>query len=102
MSTQKNAGPAQRADAYEAREADHIGDEITSVSNGHSVGRQRLALFAVRCRQMVERVNVGAIPFIWAVDALYEAALWSGLVDDVGDDIVQEVMAEAFMGAHRP
>jgi hypothetical protein len=50
---------------------------------------------------MVDRVNADAIPFIWAVDVLYEAALWSGLSDDVGDDVVQSIIARAFMKANR-
>ena len=64
--------------------------------------QRRLELFGIRCRQMVERVNSGAVPFILAVDCLYEAAIWSGLADDVGDDIVQRVMADAFRQARRP
>lgn len=63
--------------------------------------RSALKLFAARCRQMVERVNAGAVPFIWAVDCLYDAAVWSGLADDLGDDVVQRVMADAFMKAWR-
>jgi hypothetical protein len=70
-------------------------------NNADDLARQRLELFAVRCRQMAERVNAGAAPFIWAVDCLYEAAVWSGLADDLGDDAVQATMAAAFMGARR-
>jgi len=59
---------------------------------------QRLDLFATRCRDQVERVNAGKVPFIESVDLLYSAAVWSGLLDDVGDDAVQAVMRDAFMG----
>jgi hypothetical protein len=74
---------------------------IVPGNNADDLARQRLELFAVRCRQMAERVNAGAVPFIWAVDCLYEAATWSGLADDLGDDAVQATMAAAFMGACR-
>ena len=57
---------------------------------------KRLNLFALRCRDLRDRVVAGSIPFIDAVDMGYEAAVWSGLVDDVGDDAVQAVMALAF------
>ena len=38
----------------------------------------------------------GSISFVDAVDMAYDAACWSGLADDVGDDIVQSIMALAF------
>jgi hypothetical protein len=57
---------------------------------------RRLDLFAVRCRDLRDRVVVGSINFLDAVDLAYEAAVWSGLADDVGDDVVQSVMAMAF------
>jgi hypothetical protein len=31
----------------------------------------------------------------------YSAAIWSGLADDLGDEAVQAVMRDAFMGARR-
>jgi hypothetical protein len=36
------------------------------------------------------------------VDLLYDAAVWSGLVDGVGDDAVQDVMAAVFANARKP
>lgn len=57
---------------------------------------RRLDLFAVRCRDLRDRVMAGSISFVDAVDLGYEAAVWSGLVDGVGDDQVQAVMALAF------
>ncbi|MPZ58740.1 MAG: hypothetical protein GEU91_20065 [Rhizobiales bacterium] len=60
------------------------------------VGDRRLDLFAIRCRDLADRVSTGTIGFIDAVDMAYEAATWSGLVDDVGDDAAQAVMALAF------
>jgi thiamine pyrophosphate-dependent acetolactate synthase large subunit-like protein len=56
----------------------------------------RLDLFAIRCRDLRDRVGSGSITFVDAVDMSYSAAVWSGLADDVGDDAVQQVMALAF------
>jgi hypothetical protein len=62
---------------------------------------RQLRLFEERCNEIVERVDAGTIAFIDGVDMLHSAALWSGLSDNVGDDLVQAVMARAFMGARR-
>jgi hypothetical protein len=61
------------------------------------IRQQRLDLFAARCDELVERVNGNTIKFVDAVDMAYSAAVWSGLIDDLGDDAVQYVMARAFM-----
>lgn len=101
MRVSKASRPAPALAGYEPRGVD-LG-QINSVATSKNPARQlRLELFAVRCRQMVERVNADAVPFIWAVDCLYEAAVWSGLADDVGDDTVQAVMRDAFVGVRRP
>jgi hypothetical protein len=63
-------------------------------SSEHS--RAQLKLFAIRCGDMVERIAAGEVRFIDGVDLLYDAAVWSGLADGVGDDAVQHVMAAAF------
>jgi hypothetical protein len=36
------------------------------------------------------------------VDTAYSAAVWSGLVDSVGDDAVQKVLQAAFGTCRRP
>jgi hypothetical protein len=81
---------------------DRLGSAIENSDTDADQARQRLDLFAGRCRQMVECINAGAVPFIWGIDCLYDAAVWSGLADDVGDDAIQAAMADAFMGARRP
>jgi hypothetical protein len=58
----------------------------------------RLALFERRCRDLARQVSERHLPFIHAVDCAYDAAVWSGLGDDVGDDAIQDTMARAFMG----
>jgi hypothetical protein len=47
---------------------------------------------------MADRVAAGEIPFIEAVDFMWEAAEFAGTVDRVGPDLVQHVLACAFMG----
>jgi hypothetical protein len=61
----------------------------------------QLKLFAVRCGELAERALAGVIPFIDAVDDAYAAAIWAGVVDNYGDDIVQSVMASAFADARK-
>jgi hypothetical protein len=62
----------------------------------------RLELFARRCLDFADRVAMNQIAFLDAIDVCYEAALAAGLVDDLGDDIVQATMAAAFANAKRP
>ena len=47
-------------------------------------------------------MSCNQLNFIDAVDMAYDAATWSGLADAVGDDVVQETMARAFMKVSRP
>jgi hypothetical protein len=68
-------------------------DALTTVRH-----EARLELFERRCRDLARQVSEHDVPFIHAVDCAYEAAIWSGLADDVGDDRVQLAMARAFMG----
>ena len=58
----------------------------------------QLRLLAIRVSELADRVKVGQIEFIDAVDLAYDAALVAGLVDTVGDDQVQLVLAAAFDG----
>ncbi len=52
-----------------------------------------------RATALAGRARDGDLPFIDAVDMAYSAAEWSGLVDRFGDDVVQLVLADAFLGA---
>jgi hypothetical protein len=56
-----------------------------------------LDLLFARALQIADRVELGLLPFIDGVDLAYSAAQWSGLVDIAGDDLVQHVLASAFM-----
>jgi hypothetical protein len=46
---------------------------------------------------LAEQVEAGLLPFIGAVDCAYDAAIYSGLADGVGDDQIQTILARAFM-----
>jgi hypothetical protein len=64
--------------------------------------RRQLEHFIARCLQLADRVRMGQIGFIEAVDIAYSAAQWSGLADDVTDDRLQACLAYAFMGVRPP
>jgi hypothetical protein len=57
-----------------------------------------LDLLYERSVTLADRVLSGQLPFIDAVDIAYSAAEWSGLVDRFGDDLIQLVLADAFIG----
>ena len=48
---------------------------------------------------LADRARGKTLQFIDAVDMAYSAAEWSGLVDRYGDDVVQLILADAFLGA---
>ena len=52
-----------------------------------------------RCLTLAHRVRSGQLSFIDAVDMAYSAAEWSGSVDRFGDDLIQLILADAFLGA---
>jgi hypothetical protein len=58
--------------------------------------RAQLELLAIRSSELSDRVAAGEIGFLDAIDMAYSAAIWSGLIDNAGDDVVQTVMAAAF------
>jgi hypothetical protein len=63
---------------------------------------RQLEILALRTLELANGVAAGEISFIDAVDIAYEAAVWSGLVSTVGDDLVQATIAAAFANARRP
>ena len=63
---------------------------------------RQIEILALRSMELADRVAAGEIKFLDAVDLAYEAALWSGLTETVGDDIVQATLAAAFANARRP
>jgi hypothetical protein len=54
-----------------------------------------------RCRTLADRVDAGQLAFLDAVDMAWSAAEFAGIVDRVGPDLVQNIMAVAFMHAGR-
>jgi hypothetical protein len=73
----------------------------TSRKKAARVTRQ-LELFALRCLEIADRVAANEIPFLDAIDLLYEGARWGGLVESFNDDIIQATMAAGFANARRP
>lgn len=79
----------------------------TTVSGEFSSGRPKLpsatiggatppATFRARCEALARLVREGRMGFIDAVDAAQNMAVAYGIVDEIGQDAVQEVIAEAF------
>jgi hypothetical protein len=63
---------------------------------------RQLEILALRSLELADGVAAGEIAFLDAVDIAYEAAAWAGLIDAVGDDVVQATLAAAFANARRP
>jgi hypothetical protein len=57
---------------------------------------RQLEILSLRSLELAERVAAGELALIDAVDMAYTGAVWAGLTDTVGDDVVQTVLAEAF------
>jgi hypothetical protein len=57
---------------------------------------QQLEILALRSFDFADRVRTNEVRFLDAIDVLYDSAVASGLVDAVGDDIVQATLAAAF------
>jgi hypothetical protein len=62
---------------------------------------RQLEILAIRSFELADRVRAGELKLILAVDTAYEAAVCSGLMETVGDDVVQTVLSSAFAGLAR-
>jgi hypothetical protein len=62
---------------------------------------KQLEILSLRSLELADRVAAGDIALLDAVDMAYEAAVWAGLTETVGDDIVQTILAEAFRNVRR-
>jgi hypothetical protein len=62
---------------------------------------RQLEILAIRSFNLADRVEVGEIELLDAVDLAYRAACWEGLVESVGDDVVQTILHEAFRKVRR-
>ena len=108
MTYKKAAGTAVHQTGS-PRTADQLGGSIGDLvansptpTQAEKRAARRLEILALRSLELADRVAEGSIKFIDAVDVAYEAAVWSGLVDEVGDDIVQACLAAAFANARMP
>lgn len=61
-----------------------------------------LQILALRSLELADQVGSGELPFLDTANTIYDAAVESGLVDTVGDRIVQATIAAAFANARRP
>jgi hypothetical protein len=59
---------------------------------------RQLEILAIRSFELADRVEAGEIALLDAVDVAYDAAFWSGLIENVGNNVVQTVLHEAFVG----
>jgi hypothetical protein len=73
---------------------------VTALATKATATKQ-LELLALRSFDFADRVEVGEIKFLDAIDTLYHGAVASGLVDAVGDDVVQATLAAAFATVRR-
>jgi hypothetical protein len=63
---------------------------------------RQLEILTLRSLDLADRAATGELLFIDAVDLAYETAIAAGLVDAVGDQIIQGTLAAAFANARRP
>jgi hypothetical protein len=75
-------------------------DQTIPLGNNPRATKQ-LELLALRSFDFADRVELGEIKFLDAVDVLYDGAVTAGLVDTVGDDVVQATLAAAFASVRR-
>ena len=73
-----------------------IANDQIDYKREHYIAAQ-LEIFEIRSRKMAGKVNAGLISMADGADMLYSAAVWSGLADNAGDDLVQQIMARSFM-----
>jgi hypothetical protein len=66
--------------------------------NAAEFGKLKLAAFSRHCRNFAERVAIGQLRLIDAADMLQSAAELSGLCDLFSEDVIQQIMADAFVG----
>jgi hypothetical protein len=74
----------------------------STANSSHSRYSRQLEILAIRALELADQVAAGQLRFLDAVDLAYEAACWSGLVQAIGDDVVQATLAAAFANARRP
>lgn len=61
-----------------------------------------LVTFKALCQSRAMRYGAGELTMHEAVDWLYDWALTRNLIDAFGDDVVQAIMAEAFLPYREP
>lgn len=95
-------GGAGLSDEQNSQNAGSLFCSIEVQKSSRSRHSRQVEILARRALELADQVADGRLAFLDAVDLAYEAAVWSGLVDAVGDDIVQATLAAAFANARRP
>jgi len=72
--------------------------QVTCPTNKSHATKQ-LEILALRSLELADQVAAGQLQFLDAVDLAYEAAVWGGVVEAVGNDIVQATLAASFANA---
>ena len=62
----------------------------------------QLKILALRTLELADQVAAGQLGFIDAVDLAYSAAVWAGLNESIGEEIVQLTLAAGFANARMP
>jgi hypothetical protein len=73
-----------------------------SSSEKHSRVTRQLEILAIRSLELADQVATGELPFLETIDTIYDAAVEGGLVNAVGDKIVQATIAACFANARQP
>jgi hypothetical protein len=63
---------------------------------------RQLEILALRSLDLADRAASGELPFVAAVDLAYECAVAAGLVEAIGDDVIQMTLSAAFANARSP
>jgi hypothetical protein len=63
---------------------------------------KQLEILALRTIEIADRVAAHELGFIDGVDLAFSAAVWAGLTDSIGDDVVQFTLAACFANARMP
>lgn len=64
-----------------------------------AVANSKLAEYRRQCHRLAGLARLGVVDKVAAVDLMYEVALCHALVRAMGDDPVQDILAEAFADA---
>src|SRR4029077_18838468 len=74
------------------------GDFLNEISRRHLEAAPNVEVFRLRCEARAFLVQEGEMDLHEAVDGLQASAAHLGLIEQIGQDTVQAIMAETFAG----